>query len=82
MPVMSAIAAGVGSSFQPGGAARAFLDAGLVDRLLIYRAPRVVGGSGPALPDLIPAALSGSPHWRLADTRQLGKDRLEVYERS
>ena len=64
------------------GAARAFLDAGLVDRLLIYRAPRVVGGSGPALPDLTPAALSGSPHWRLADTRQLGKDRLEVYERS
>ena len=64
------------------GAARAFLDAGLVDRLLIYRAPRVVGGSGPALPDLIPAPLSGSPHWRLADTRQLGKDRLEVYERS
>ena len=64
------------------GAARAFLDAGLVDRLLIYRAPRVVGGSGPALPDLITAALAASPHWTLADTRQLGNDRLEVYERS
>ncbi len=64
------------------GAARAFLDAGLVDRLLIYRAPRLVGGSGPVLPDLTHAALSGSPHWTLADTRQLGNDKLEVYERS
>lgn len=64
------------------GAALAFLDAGLVDRLLIYRAPRVVGGSGPALPDLTRAALSGSAHWKHADTRPLGNDRLEVYERS
>ena len=64
------------------GAALAFLDAGLVDHLLIYRAPRLVGGLGPALPDLTTAALSASPHWRLADTRPLGNDRLEVYERS
>ena len=64
------------------GAALTFLDAGLVDRLLIYRAPRVVGGSSPALPELTRAALSGSPHWIHADTRPLGNDRLEVYERS
>lgn len=64
------------------GAARAFLDAGLVDRLLIYRAPRVVGGSGPALPNLTAAALAAVPQWKLADTRLLGNDILEVYERS
>jgi diaminohydroxyphosphoribosylaminopyrimidine deaminase / 5-amino-6-(5-phosphoribosylamino)uracil reductase len=64
------------------GAARAFLDAGLVDRLMIYRAPRVVGGSGPALNDLTRAALTASLHWTNTDTRQLGNDKLEVYERS
>lgn len=62
------------------GAARAFLSAGLVDRLLLYRAPLIVGGSGPALPDLTEPALTASPAWRLADTRPLGKDMLQVYE--
>lgn len=65
-----------------GGAqtARAFLAAGLVDRLLLYRALREVGGDGPALPELTEAALSASADWRLADTRQLGNDSLQVYE--
>jgi len=62
------------------GAARAFLSAGLVDRLLLYRAPLIVGGSGPALPELTEATLAASPDWRLADTRPLGKDMLQVYE--
>jgi len=62
------------------GAARAFLAAGLVDRLLLYRAPLIVGGSGPALPELTEATLAASPDWRLADTRPLGKDMLQVYE--
>lgn len=67
-----------------GGAAtaRAFLQAGLVDRLLLYRAPRTVGGDGAALPELTAAALLDSPEWRLTDTRQLGKDTVEVYERA
>lgn len=66
-----------------GGAqvARAFLAAGLVDRLLLYRAPLTVGGEGPALPELTEAALTGSADWRLVDTRALGKDTLAVYER-
>lgn len=64
------------------GAAQAFLDAGLVDRLLLYRAPRVVGAAGPALPDLTTAALAAAAQWQLADTRKLGNDVLEVYERS
>jgi diaminohydroxyphosphoribosylaminopyrimidine deaminase/5-amino-6-(5-phosphoribosylamino)uracil reductase len=64
------------------GTARAFLTAGLVDRLLLYRAPRSVEGSGPALPELTEAALAGSPQWRLTDTRPLGNDTLQVYDRT
>lgn len=66
-----------------GGAktARAFLAAGQVDRMMLYRAPRAVGGKGAALPELAEAALATSPDWRLTDTRQLGNDTLHVYER-
>jgi diaminohydroxyphosphoribosylaminopyrimidine deaminase/5-amino-6-(5-phosphoribosylamino)uracil reductase len=66
-----------------GGAktARAFLAAGLVDRMMLYRAPRAVRGDGPALPELAEAALAIDQAWRLVDTRQLGKDTLHVYER-
>lgn len=64
------------------GAARSFLAAGLVDRLLLYRAPQTVGDTGPALPELSAAALAASPAWQLVDTRQLGNDTLQVYERS
>lgn len=65
-----------------GGAqtARAFLAAGLVDRLLLYRAHRSVHGDGPALPELTEPALARSPAWHLADTRQLGNDTLHLYE--
>lgn len=64
------------------GAARAFLEENLVDRLLLYRAPRRVGGSGPCLPELTQAALADSSGWQLTDTRPLGKDVLQVYEAS
>lgn len=64
------------------GAARAFLDAGLVDRMLIYRAPRSVGGSGAALPELTAQALAAAPGWRRIDTRLLGNDTLDVYEQA
>ena len=65
-----------------GGAetARAFLAAGLADRLLLYRAPGVVGGEGAALSELTEAALAADPAWQRTDTRQLGNDRLDVYE--
>jgi len=63
------------------GAARAFLKAGLVDRLLLYRAPRTVGGQGPALPELTRPALGRWAQWRLIDTRPLGKDSVDLYER-
>ena len=66
-----------------GGAetARAFLGAGLVDRMLLYRAPHAVGGPGAALPELGRTELVAEPAWRQTDTRQLGNDRLDVYER-
>jgi diaminohydroxyphosphoribosylaminopyrimidine deaminase / 5-amino-6-(5-phosphoribosylamino)uracil reductase len=66
-----------------GGAqtAAAFLRAGLVDRLLLYRAPILIGAGKAALGDLGLTDL-GQAHgrWRLHDARQLGSDRVEVYE--
>ncbi len=64
------------------GAASALLTADLVDRLLIYRAPILIGEGRSSvgyigLSDL--AAAHG--RWRFADSRPLGMDRLEVYER-
>jgi diaminohydroxyphosphoribosylaminopyrimidine deaminase/5-amino-6-(5-phosphoribosylamino)uracil reductase len=66
-----------------GGArtAAAFLADDLVDRLLIYRAPIVIGG-GRTLPDIGLADLTHAHgRWRLHDARALGSDRVEVYER-
>ncbi len=64
------------------GAAAAFLKADMVDRLLLYRAPILIGGGKAALGDIGLGAL-GDAHgrWHIADARQLGDDRLEVYER-
>lgn len=67
-----------------GGAATAasFLRDNLVDRLLLYRAPILIGG-GRTLGDIGLAALADAHgRWQRTDARQLGSDRLEVYERS
>lgn len=74
---------GVNDLLVEGGArtAAAFVAAGLVDRLLLYRAPILIGGGLPALADIGLATLADAhDRWRLADTRALGSDRLEVYE--
>lgn len=66
-----------------GGAmtASAFLRAGLVDRLLLYRAPILIGDGKACLGDIGLESLDDAHgRWRLADTRRLGNDRLEVYE--
>jgi diaminohydroxyphosphoribosylaminopyrimidine deaminase/5-amino-6-(5-phosphoribosylamino)uracil reductase len=64
------------------GAAAAFLAAGVVDRLLLYRAPILIGGGRASLGDIGLTALADAHgRWRLADARQLGSDQLEVYER-
>lgn len=64
------------------GAASALLAADRVDRLLLYRAPILIGDGKAALGDIGLADL-GAAHgrWRLADSRMLGSDRLDVYER-
>ena len=67
-----------------GGAetASAFLAGDLVDRLLIYRAPILIGDGKPGLaPAALGALAEAHGRWRLADTRQLGIDTLQVYER-
>lgn len=66
-----------------GGAATAsaFLAAGLVDRLLLYRAPILIGSGLHSLANIGLTALDAAHgQWQLSDTRMLGKDRLEVYE--
>jgi diaminohydroxyphosphoribosylaminopyrimidine deaminase / 5-amino-6-(5-phosphoribosylamino)uracil reductase len=65
-----------------GGAqtARAFLAAGLVDQLMLYRAPVVAGGEAPVLSEMSAGALAAG--WILTDKRQLGSDHFEVYEQA
>ncbi|MBJ7501686.1 MAG: bifunctional diaminohydroxyphosphoribosylaminopyrimidine deaminase/5-amino-6-(5-phosphoribosylamino)uracil reductase RibD [Sphingopyxis sp.] len=74
----------VDSLLVEGGAraASAFLAADRVDRLLLYRAPILIGGGKPALGDIGLAGLADAHgRWHLADSRLLGSDRLDVYER-
>lgn len=80
-----AILDGVSWLMVEGGAevASAFLKAQLVDRLLLYRAPILIGSGRPALGDIGLDRLDDAHgQWRLADTRMLGKDRMESYERN
>jgi diaminohydroxyphosphoribosylaminopyrimidine deaminase/5-amino-6-(5-phosphoribosylamino)uracil reductase len=62
--------------------ASAFLTADLVDRMLIYRAPILIG-EGKSLIGYIGLTALADAHrrWRIGDSRMLGIDRLEVYER-
>lgn len=63
------------------GAAAAFLTADRVDRLLVYRAPVLLGGR-PALRDLgLTSLAQAHGRWRLDHTQPLGADRLETYTR-
>ncbi|AQR75907.1 bifunctional diaminohydroxyphosphoribosylaminopyrimidine deaminase/5-amino-6-(5-phosphoribosylamino)uracil reductase RibD [Sphingomonas sp. LM7] len=73
---------GIDHLLVEGGAetAAAFLREGLVDRLLLYRAPILIGAGKSALGDIGLAELSAAHgRWRMIDTRMLGSDRLEVY---
>ena len=64
------------------GAASAFLQADLVDRMLIYRAPIIIGEGKSALGYVGLSDLAAAhARWELSETRALGMDRLEVYER-
>ncbi len=75
---------GVDHILVEGGAAAAsaFLAADLVDRILLYRAPILIGGGKPALRDIgLTDLTKAHGRWAIFDARQLGMDRLEVYER-
>lgn len=64
------------------GAASAFLAADLVDRLLIYRAPILIGDGRAALGDIGLASLADAHgRWLLIDARALGSDHLDAYVR-
>ena len=68
-----------------GGAktAASFLQAGLVDRLLLYRAPIIIGGGLPGIADIGLEKLSEAHgQWRRIDQRALGQDMLEIYDRA
>jgi riboflavin biosynthesis protein RibD len=67
-----------------GGAATAaaFLRADLVDRMLLYRAPIVIGDGLAGIGDIgLTDLAQAHGRWRLDDERRLGEDRLEVYLR-
>ncbi|MBV9929605.1 MAG: bifunctional diaminohydroxyphosphoribosylaminopyrimidine deaminase/5-amino-6-(5-phosphoribosylamino)uracil reductase RibD [Alphaproteobacteria bacterium] len=75
---------GVNDLLVEGGSATAsaFLTADLVDRLLIYRAPILIGEGRSSIGYIGLTSLADAHRrWRLADERRLGIDRLEVYER-
>ncbi len=70
--------------FIEGGAqtAATFLAADMVDRLLIYRAPIVMGAGLPCIGDIGLASLAQAHgRWRHTDRRALGSDEADVYER-
>jgi diaminohydroxyphosphoribosylaminopyrimidine deaminase/5-amino-6-(5-phosphoribosylamino)uracil reductase len=62
--------------------ATAFLSADLVDRILIYRAPIIVGEGKSSFGYIgLDAIADAHGRWTASDGRHLGIDRLEVYER-
>ena len=62
--------------------ATAFLAADLVDRILIYRAPILVGEGKSSVGYIgLDAIADAHGRWRASDAAHLGIDRLEVYER-
>lgn len=76
---------GINDLLIEGGAqtAAAFLAEDLVDTLILYRAPILMGGGKASLADIGLTRLSDAHgRWQLSDARQLGNDRLEVYQRN
>ena len=62
--------------------ATAFLSEDLVDRILIYRAPIIVGEGKSSFGYVgLDAINDAHGRWTLVDEQRLGVDRLEVYER-
>lgn len=70
--------------YVEGGAqtAASFLKADLVDRLELYRAPILIGGGMPAVPDFGLAELAQAhDRWQPVERRMLGPDTYEAFAR-
>ncbi|MEM8826979.1 MAG: bifunctional diaminohydroxyphosphoribosylaminopyrimidine deaminase/5-amino-6-(5-phosphoribosylamino)uracil reductase RibD, partial [Pseudomonadota bacterium] len=64
------------------GLAGSLIAEDIVDRLLIYRAPILIGDGAPGLGGIGLAQLADAHgRWRVAETHILGPDRLEIYTR-
>jgi diaminohydroxyphosphoribosylaminopyrimidine deaminase/5-amino-6-(5-phosphoribosylamino)uracil reductase len=75
-------ARGVGSVLVEGGAglATSFVQEALVDRLVIFRAPILLGGGAVNAFGGLPAAtIDGAPRWRVVQGRRFGDDEMTVY---
>ncbi len=75
---------GVNDLLVEGGAAAAaaFLAEDLVDRLVLYRAPILIGAGRASLGEIGLASLDAAHgRWTLCDARMLGMDRIEIYRR-
>jgi diaminohydroxyphosphoribosylaminopyrimidine deaminase/5-amino-6-(5-phosphoribosylamino)uracil reductase len=73
---------GVRSLLVEGGAtlASALLQEALVDRLIIFRAPLVLGGGAlNAFGSVPPTRADAAPRWRLLRTRRFEDDEMSVY---
>ena len=76
-------ARGVTSLLLEGGAglASSFMQEALVDRLVIFRAPILLGaGSLNAFGGLPSGAIESAPRWRLVEARRFGDDEMTVYK--
>ena len=74
--------AGIRTLLVEGGAALAssFLQEALVDRLIIFRAPLILGGSAlNAFAGLLPVTIGEARRWRVIDARRFGDDEMTVY---
>ena len=84
-PRAAAALPGINDLLVEGGAqaAAAFLAEDLVDTLILYRAPILIGGGKAGLADIGLTRLSDAHgRWQLSDARQFGNDRFETYCRS
>ena len=76
-------ARGVASLLVEGGAglAASFVQEALVDRLVIFRAPIVLGGDSlNAFASMPSTTVDAAPRWRLVQVRRFGDDEMTVYK--
>ncbi len=65
------------------GAAATFLAADRVDRLMIYRAPILIGAGHPAVADIgLHHLADAHGHWHHVARQGLGSDTLDIYDRT